>query len=339
MKAAAALLVAAALAGCSRASETLHVFNWDDYFAPDTLSRFEREAGCRVTLDTYESGQDLLAKLVAGGEGYDVCFPSDEILPALLDKGLLLELDLGRIPNAKHLSPERLGLPFDPTNAYTLPYFWGTTGIAYNREKVNSAPASWNDLWNEAHGRRVSILDDAREAIGAALRADGRSANEADPAALRQAQERLLRQKPLLLGYDSAPKERLISGEVWIAQCFSGDAIQARSAGAAIDYVVPREGASLWIDSMAIPKGARRADLAHRFIDYLLRPDVSAAIADHVGYANPNDAARALTRKEILEDPIVYPPPAVLERCEWLRPLPPAEKQRVEDLWAEVKLR
>jgi spermidine/putrescine-binding protein len=332
------LFAALVFSACSGKTEELHVFNWDDYFAPDTLSTFEEEVGCRVTYDKYASDQDLMAKLLAGGSGYDVCFPSDEMVPALIEKGLLEPLDLTKLNNWGNVAPDRLGLGFDKDNRYTLPYLWGTTGIAYNLDKVTPPPSSWKDLWNAAWRGRVSILDDAREALGAALRAIGKSVNESDVGLLQAAREKLVELKPRLLGFDSAPKEKLIAGDVWIAQCFSGDAIQARNAGARIGYVIPAEGGTLWIDNMAIPKGASNPDLAHRFIDYLLRAEVSARIAGAVGYASANAASREFTNQEVLEDPIAYPPPEELRRCEVLRPLAAELKVRIEDLWAEVKL-
>lgn len=330
-----AVLLAAA---CGDSRPVLHVFNWADYFAPDTLETFERETGARVVLDTYGSGQDLVTRLQAGGGAYDVCFPSDEVLPALIGKGLLRRIDHARIPNKRNLRKDRLGLPADPENAFSIPYFSGTTGIAWNRDKLSRAPASWNDLWDPAHAGRVSILDDAREALGAALRADGAGVNETDPGKLRRARDRLLALKPNLHSCDSSPREKLVAGDLWIAQCFSGDAVQAME-GAPIDYVVPREGGTLWVDSMAIPASARNVALAHRFIDYILRADVAAKLAEAVGYGSPNEAAVPLMSERVRGNPIVLPPADVLSRCELLGRLGDAEKKLIDDLWTEVKLR
>jgi len=334
-----AILALAVLGGCGPSAPELHVLTWPNYFAKDTIQAFEKGAGCRVVLDYMESSESLRAKLAGGGSGYDVVFPSDEAVPALVAQGLLEKLDRAKLPGFGNILPPFRGLPFDPENAYSIPYMWGTTGIAYLKDKVNPPPDSWEALWDPKLVNQMTMLDDGREVFAAALRvtgADLRAPSSLE--AIRKAEEKLLERKPK--AYDSSPKAMLMEGDCWIAQCYNVDALQtAAELGGKVGYVVPREGGTLWIDSLCIPRGAPRPDLAHRFIDYLLRPEVSAAITNEILSANPNGAARKLIRKEVLENPLVFPPEEVLRRCAALPVLSPESKKALDAAWARLKAR
>jgi spermidine/putrescine transport system substrate-binding protein len=334
-----ALLFALA-AGCSPSKPELHVFNWADYFAQDTLKNFEKEFDCKVVPDYFESAETLRARLDGGKSGFDVVFPSDEVMRTFIAKGLLEKLDPAKLPNVKNLSPKFLGLDYDPKNEYSVPYMWGTTGIAYNKAKVSPAPDSWTALWDPKHAGNVSILEDAREAFAAAIWADGGSVHPLTAPAIEKARAKLIAAK--VKAYDGQPKDRLIKGEVWIAQCYSGDAIQAandmaKAKTGEIGYVIPKEGGTIWVDNICIPKGAPNKDLAHKFIDYLLRPDVSAAIAGEVSYADPNEAAQKLIKKDVLDNRAANPTEADLKRCSLFKELDPATKKTLDDAWAQVK--
>jgi spermidine/putrescine transport system substrate-binding protein len=326
------------LAGCSDNRPELHVFNWADYFAPDTVKNFEKEAGCRVVLDYFESAESLRARLDGGRSGFDVVFPSDEVMRAFIAKGLIEKIDPAKLPNLKNVAAKFRGLDYDPKNEYSVPYMWGTTGIAYNKSKVSPAPDSWAALWDEKVAGHVTILDDPREAFAAAMWAEGNSPFSPGEDAIEKAKKKLITAK--VKAFDGQPKTRLIKGEAWIAQCYSGDALQAaaeKSRAADIGYVIPKEGGTIWVDSLCIPKGAPNRELAHKFIDYILRPDVSAAISNAVGYANPNEAALKLASKEALEDPVANPPAEELKRCSLLKELEPGIKKKLDDAWAQVK--
>lgn len=326
------------LSGCSDGRPELHVFNWADYFAPDTAKNFEKEAGCRVVLDYFESAESLRARLGGGRSGFDVVFPSDEVMRAFIAKGLIEKLDPAKLPNLKNLAPKFRGLDYDPKNEYSVPYMWGTTGIAFNKTKINPPPDSWAALWDEKVAGHVTLLDDPREAFAAAMWAEGGSPLSPDEGSVEKAKKKLIRAK--VKAYDGQPKVRLIKGEAWIAQCYSGDALQAaaeKSRSADIGYVIPKEGGTIWVDNLCIPRGAPNRELAHQFIDYILRPDVSAAISNAVGYANPNEAALKLVGKEVLEDPVANPSTEVLKRCSLLKELEPELKKKLDDAWAQVK--
>lgn len=327
------------LAGCGPSAPELHVLTWPNYFAKDTIAAFEKETGCRVVVDYMESSETLKTKLAGGRSGYDVVFPSDEVVPLLIAQGALDPLDHSKIPNLKNIQARFRGLSYDPSNACSVPYMWGTTGIAFLREKVRPAPESWEALWDPRYVKQMTMLDDGREVFAAALRITGADLRTAPSAeAVERAKKKLLERKPK--AYDSSPKAMLVNGDCWIGQCYSGDALQAgEELGGKVGYVVPKEGGTLWIDNLCIARGAPRRELAHRFIDYLLRPEVSAAITNETRFPNPNEAARKHIRREVLEDPQVFPPEEVLRRCAPLPVLPPAIKKAIDDAWAEVKAR
>ena len=338
MKKLLALAVLVLCSSCSKPKPQLHVFNWADYFAADTISAFEKEFDCRVVLDYFESSETLRARLEGGRSGFDVVFPSDEVMLTFIAKGLVEKIDPAKIPNLSNLSPKFRGLDYDPKNDYSVPYMWGTTGIAYNKEKVPVPPDSWAALWDPKLANRVTLLDDAREALVAAVWSEGGNPVALTPEAIEKGKAKLAAAK--VLAYDGQPKRRLITGETWMAQCYNGDALQAASAkerAADIGFVIPKEGGTIWVDNLCIPKGAPNRELAHKFIDYLLRPAVSAAISNEVNFANPNDAARKLIKKEVLEDRMANPTEEDLKRCSLLKELAPELKKKLDDAWAQVK--
>lgn len=326
-----AALAAGLSAGCSSTRPELFVYTWADYLAPDTASTFETEAGVRVTVRHFESGAEMRAALTGGRSGFDVVVASDEDVAVLSRAGLLEPLDPALLPNLKNLH-ER----FRGGTAIAVPYMWGTTGIAVNSEKIPAPVDSWAALWDPKH-KPMSMLEDGPEAFAAAMRLDGASILKADDAAIAKAKERLVAQKAHLLPYTSQPREDLVKGTNWLAQCFSGDALQAAQENPAIRFIRPREGATVWVDHLVIPKGVKDRKLAHDFLNYILRAEVSAKIANHVRYANCNEAARAHTDAGVLNNPIAYPPEEELKRCERFQDLDPEVRRKVEDAWAEVR--
>jgi spermidine/putrescine-binding protein len=323
------------LAGCSKPEgPVLRVLTWEGYFAKDTIPSFEKAAGCRVAVDYIESSETLRTKLSGGTSGYDVVVPSDEVVGEMIAQGLFEKLDRSKLPGFANLAPEYTGLPYDPKNEHSVPYMWGTTGIAWNKEKIKDAPDSWAALWDARWANRASMLDDGREVFRAAMRLDGSADFTAD--AIGKAAKRFESWRPV--AWESSPKALLIQGDVWIAQCFSGDALQAaEELEGKIGYVIPKEGGTLWIDNLCIAKGTRQAELAHRFIDHLLKPEVSAAITNELRFMNPNAAALKLVSKEILDDPLANPPADVKKRLALLPSLPADRKKLLDEAWAKVK--
>jgi spermidine/putrescine-binding protein len=326
-----------------KAPRELHIFIWANYIDPEVYQLFEKEFGVKVIEENFDSNETLRNKLQAGVTGYDIIVPSDYTVEILIRQGLLAELDLQKIPNFENISPRFRNLYYDPQNRYSIAYLWGTTGIGYNAQKIETAPTSWAEIFEpsrlERYKNRVSMLDDPRETIGAALKYLGYSINSTDPEILEAAKEILLVQKPYLARYDSETYDDfLLSGDLLIAHGWSGEFARARTENPHIRYVIPQEGGVIWADNLAIPKGAKNRDVAHLFIDFLLRPQISARIVNFLRYPSANEAARRSISPEILTDPAIYPPEEILEKLEWIRDVGEA-LALYERVWDEVKNR
>ena len=323
----------------SATDKTVNVLVFSEYLPQDVLDDFRKETGVEPKVGTFESNEELLGKLRGGAADYDVVSPSDYMVRRLAALKLLRPLDRAKLPALANLDPEMLGRSFDPQNAYSVPLFWGTTGIGYNKKKVAGSVDSWAVLFDPKHKGQVLMLNDPRELLAAALRKDGKDPNTRDPAAITAAVDALRAQKDLVKVYDSdAFFEKLAAGDVALAQGFNGQFAKVIADKAdELAYVIPKEGATLWIDNLAIPAKARRADNAHKLIDYLNRPAVAARVANFAAYATPNKAARPLVKRELLENPTIYPPAEVLKRCATMEDLGEPNKL-VDQLMTEFKL-
>ena len=297
----------------------LNIFNWDTYVAPDTISGFEAASGLRVRYDLFASNDELFAKLRAGNPGYDVIFPSNNYAARLAEAGLLEPLDHGRIPNIANLEPEFMAVEFDPGRRFSLPYFWGTTGIGYRQSRVDR-PSSWAALFtDDTHAGRIALLTET-DSLYAALRYLGFSINTTDPAEIDQAADLLIAAKPRIRTFaPDTGQDLLISGEVDLCLEYNGDILQVMDEDDDLAYVVPDEGTGRWEDTMCIPLGAPNPEGAHAFIDYIYQPEVHAAIAEYIRYALPNRAAKALIPEEDLSNEAIYPPAEVMARSEVAR--------------------
>ncbi len=309
----------------------LHIYNWSDYIGPDTIGQFEEETGVTVTYDTYESNEELVGKLLAGGAAYDLCVPTSYVLPLLAAKGVLAPLDRARLPNFRNVAPLFLDPAVDPGNRFGVPYQWGVTGIAYLRSQVTE-PASWGVFLDGTVSGRKTMMDDGREVLGAMLRHRGHSLNSTDAAELAQARADAVTAKGQLAAFVSAPvKGQLVAGDVCLAQLWNGDTRQAQAENPDIGFVVPREGSLIWADYVVMLAGCRHPHAAHAFLDFILRPDVGAGISDATGYGTANAAAA-----ERLRNPVPYPTAEELARLEYQVDLGPATALW-DRLWTEVK--
>lgn len=326
-----------ALVGPAAAPErVLNVFIWSGYLPPETVKAFEAREHVRVNLDLYDSLEALLAKLQAGNAGYDVVCPSNYAVEILLAQNLLLPLDHSALPHLKNLDPAYLDRDFDPGNRHSVPYFAGSCGIGYRKSRVGAVD-SWASLWDPRWRGRVLMLDDARETLGAALKRRGHSVNTLEEPLLREAQQLLLLQKPLVRAYDSANfKDALLAGDVWLAQGWNGDLARALALDPDLAYVVPKEGSTGFIDSLAIPRDALHPRLAHAFLDYVMEADVAARICAAMRYTSPNRAALALLPRAVRENPAIFPDAATRDRAELLRDIGGATVL-YDRLWTEVK--
>jgi len=317
----------------------LNLYIWSNYIAPETLAKFEQRHAVTVNVDLYDSNEALLAKLQAGNAGYDVIVPSDYSVQILTAQGLLQPLDHTALPNLRHIDPSFLDRPYDRGNRFSVPYFWGTTGIGYRQSRVAGPIDSWHALWDPRYRGRVLMLDDAREAFLAALKRRGHSLNTTDEVTLLAARDDLAAQRPLVRVYNSTNFEDvLLSGDVWVAQGWNGQFARAMEQDPDIAYVIPKEGSELFIDNLAIPVGARHPALAHRFLDFTMEPEIAAEICRTMRYSSPNRSAWPLLPETIRRNPAIFPPADVLARLELVRDLGEATVL-YDRLWTEVKSR
>lgn len=339
MKPIAVVLLAAALAaGCAKQRNVLNLYIWSEYIPDDVLEEFTARTGIKVRYDTYDSNEVLLEKLQSGVAQYDLVVPSDYMVQILIAEGLLRELDRSRITTWTNIDPRFLNQPFDPDNRYSMPYFWGTTGLGFNRQKFPNGVDSWSVLFDPANAGRILMLDDMREVFAVALKYMGYSVNETDPAVLRRAADLLKEQRKLVKTYNSGDFHNILAaGDVDLAHGYNGQlaAVVAKDP-ARLGYVVPREGAVIWMDSMCIPAKAQNVDNAYAFLSFIMEPEINARIVNKMHYASANKAAKPLLEPSILHDPAIYPPEEVLERCEFLRDLGETAVL-LDTLWTEIK--
>lgn len=310
----------------------LSLYLWSDYLADTTVPEFEREFGVRVTVDTYESNEEMAAKLIAGASGYDVVLPSSYLFPLFHANRLALPLNRKYLGNWSNVAPLFVNPSWDPGNRISVPWAWGTTGIAYRRDLVDAPPTSWAVFHDARYRGKMTMLDDYRDVIGSFLKFRGRSLNSVDPSELEQAKADALAAKPNLKAYLSGPvKSQLIAGDVVIAQLWNGDASQAIAEQPEIGFVVPEEGSMIFADALVVLANAPHKRAAHEFLNYILRPEVAAAISDKTGYGSANHAAVPLTRAKV-----PYPTEADLARLEYQTDLG-GGAELWDRIWTEIK--
>lgn len=340
-----AVLVVLSLLGCgqeeagqSAEARQVNVYIWTNYLPQEVVDEFQKRTGIRVNVDTYDSNEAILEKLQSGVADYDIVVPSDYMMKILIPEELVREIDHARLPNMKHLDPRFLNQAYDLGNRHSVPYLWGTTGIGYDKQKARAPVDSWRALFDPRYAGRILMLDDPREVFGAALRIMGRSINEKDPAVLRQAADMLKKQKPLVRTYNSSDFANLLAaGDVDVAQGFNGEMAEVvANAPGRLAYVIPKEGGTLWIDNATMPKTARNVDAAYQFLNFLMEPEMAAKIVNGVHYAGANRAALPLIDGKIRNDPAIYPPQEVLDRCELIEDLGETT-QLIDELWTEIK--
>jgi len=352
-----ALLLTATLAAAQE-EKRLNIYNWSDYIAPDTVAKFEDATGIKTNYDVYDSNEVLEAKLSAGHSGYDLVVPSAApYLARQSAAGIYRKIDKAALKNYGNLDPQLLAAAAnaDAGNQYGVPYLWGTTGFGYNIAKVKAAlgegaPVGSSALvFDPANAKKlaacgISLLDSAQELVPAALTYLGRDPLSRDPVDLDRAVAALQAIRPYIRKFHSSEYiNDLANGDLCLSWGYSGDVIQARNRaqdaknGIEIAYTIPKEGAMIWIDMMAIPADAPHPQNALRFIDFILRPEVAAAISNAVGYANPNKAATGLVDASVAGDPSIYPPPEVRARLFFDRPVTAQYERLRTRAWTRIK--
>lgn len=301
------------------ADEELYFYNWSEYIPASVLEAFTKETGIKVIYSTYESNETMYAKLKTYGSGYDLVVPSTYYVAKMRDEKMLKQIDKSKLSHFKDLDPNFLNKPFDPSNDYSIPYIWGATGIGVNSDLVNTKEITgWSDFWDSKWQGQLMMMDDAREFFHIALRKLGYSANTENPDEIKAAYEELKKLMPNVLVFNSDyPANPYMAGETSLGMLWNGSAYMARQEGAPIDIVWPKEGAIFWMDSLAIPAGAKNVDAAHKMIDFLLKPENAAKVALEIGYPTPVATAKEKLPKTFVDDPSIYPPQAVMDAGEW----------------------
>jgi spermidine/putrescine transport system substrate-binding protein len=323
--------------GCMRdARPRLNVFNWSSYVGADTIPNFEHEFGVHVRYAVYESNEEMLARVMSGNSGWDVVFPTSYLIEPMRSFELVAQLDHARLPNLHHLDTVFRKPAWDADLRWGVPYMWNATGICYT-DKAGDI-AAWEDLWQPELQGRITMLDDPVDVFGACLKKLGYSINTRLPEELRAAQKEAIEQKELLRAYINAEvRDQLVAGDVLAAQLWSTTAQQAIDEAQGLHFAYPGEGFALYPDVAVVLRESRRKELAHEFLDYLLRPEVAAGVVLGARTACANGSARKLLPDAIRNNPTLYPPEDVMSRGEWALASTP-EVQRLRDrLWTEIK--
>lgn len=337
---------AASGASAAKSGETINVYNWGEYISNgvdgslDVNKEFTKRTGIQVNYTTFESNENLYAKLVSGGANYDVIIPSDYMISKLIAEGMLEKLDFRNIPNFEYIDKQFQNPVYDPKNEYSVPYTWGVVGIFYNKKYVKEKVDSWKILWDEKYAGKILMFDNPRDAFGIAQKILGYSYNSTDPAQWEEAAMLLKRQKPLVQAYVMDQIfDKMSSGDAWLAPYYAGDAATLVEDNPDIGFAIPeKEGTNFFVDAVCIPKGSRHKAAAEAYINFLCDPEIAAANVDYIGYSTPESAAKKLLPKEVVGNPIFYPDQKILDRSEIFTNLPDDTNRLLDTLWAEVKM-
>lgn len=306
-------------ATAAHGAEKVYVYNWTEYLPTAVLEQFTKETGIEVVYSTYDSNETMYAKLkLVDKDGYDVAFPSTYYVSRMGNEGMLLPLDHSLLPNMQDIDPSLLDKPYDKGNTYSIPYMWGSTGIAVNSETVADEITAWQDLWNPKFKGQLLLQDDMREVFHMALRIKGYSSNSRDPQEIEEAYTLLKELMPNVLLFNSdSPRLPYLAGEVSIGMIWNGELYMALEENPAMRYVYPKEGANFWVDSFVIPKQARNVKNAHTFINFMLRPDVAKICVEENGYASPVKSVLPLLDEAIRTSATIFPPAEIVAAGEF----------------------
>jgi spermidine/putrescine transport system substrate-binding protein len=348
---AAAALVAILVTAPAPAKDQLHLYNWNNYIAPETVKRFEESCKCEVVQTYYSDNEELLAKLAAGAKGYDILVPTSNAVQSLIKGGQLKPIDKALLPNLKNINAAYLNTAFDPGNKYSVPYAMSLTVIGYNDQKIKELGVptdTWAVIFDprylEKLKGRVTVLDSSGELFAAALKYLGYSANDVDPKHWDEAAALIKKAKPYWAAFNASSYiKELTVGNIWLVHGYSNDIFQAnldaQAAGRPFHILhgMPKEGAVLAVDNMVIHKSAPRTDLALKFMNFMLEGKNSAELTNLIGSGNPNSEAMQYIKPDILKNPVIFPDKAVIPKLEQLQDLTVAQRRLRSKLWTEIK--
>ena len=327
--------------GVTGGDNQLIVYNWCEYLDPDVIPMFEKETGIQVVYEEYETNEIMYPKVQSGAIAYDVVCPSDYMIQRMIETNLLAKINFDNIPNIKYIGDTYLeqSRQFDPDNLYSVPYCWGTVGILYNKTMVDEPVNSWSILWDPKYKDNILMQDSVRDAFGVTLKYLGYSLNSTDLDELTEAKNLLIEQKPLVQAYViDQVRDKMIGNEAALGVIYSGDAIYSHKENPNLEYVIPKEGSNIWIDSWVIPKNAEHKENAEKFINFLCRPDIALMNFEYITYSTPNEAARELIEDEsIRNSEIAFPDLSKYDNLETFQYLGTEADQVYVDLWNKVK--
>ncbi len=326
--------------GAGAQKREMNIFNWSEYIDPQMLKDFEKKENVKINYSLYESNEDLLAKLETGSK-YDLVFPGQYILPVMARKGLLQPLDKKQLPNFKNLSKKFVNPSYDPDNKYSIAYQWGTVVVVYNKKKVPKPEQSWSLLFDPKKQQgNFLMMDSTREMLGPVMKFLGASLNTTDTPTLKKALATMSDAKKRSLGFDGGVGvlNKVSGGQANYGVAYNGDCLKRQSEDPNIGFFVPKEGGPIFVDSMAIPAGAKSPDLAHKFINYILDAKIGAHLSNYNRYATPNEAAKPFINAKDAKNPGVYPPANVMDKVEFIVDL--GDNNKLYDaLWTKIKAR
>ncbi len=319
----------------------LDIYTWAGYTDDDLLKRFSRETGIQVRAGVFGSNEEMLNKIQASGGGdYSIIYPSDYVVSKMVEKGLLAELDHSRLTGLENLFPRFQNPTADPGLRYSVPMAWGTTCLIYNAEKLKIPPEDWSYLWEHKPelSKRITLLDDVREVMGATLKMLGYSYNSTDPAQLKQAYEKLVELKPAIASFTSdAWQNQILSGDLLLAMCYTSDANKVIAENNQLQYVIPRSGSSVWMDTLAIPKTARNPSGAYTWINFMLQPDVAAQVCQRLSFATPNQVAFNQLPSPFRNNIGLFPPDSLVQKCESIAQIGKSADDIYDNYWTRLR--
>lgn len=317
----------------------LNFYNWDTYIGENTLADFNAATGIEVKMDLFADNDELFAKLKGGNPGYDVIVPTNDMLERMIKASMVIPLDHAKIPNMANIDKNFLEAAFDPGRKYSLPYMWGTLGIGYRKSKIEGEVDSWNlILDSDKYSGKISLLGDAQNVIGPALKYLGYSYNSTNAEELKKAEDLLIAQKKHVKVFaDDNGQDLLASGEVDICQEWNGDIVQVMAEDEDLNYIVPKEGSLLWQDTLAIPAGAPHPENAHAFLNFIFDAEAGKHIAETIQFATANAAARNLANDEYKSNPAIFPPDGIIAKCEPALYLGEEATKVRDEIWTRIQ--
>ena len=328
--------------GCSNKkeyTEEINFFNYGENIDDETIKEFEEKYNIKVNMETFDEMEAMYQKVKSGAGKYDVILVSDALLPRMIDQKLVQEINKEKIPNISQMDEEYLNLEIDPDNKYSVPYMFGTVGLIYNKDVVKEDVDSWDILWDEKYKDKIFMFDTYRDTIGVALKKLGYSLNSTDPAEIEEAKQLLLEQRKTvnpIYGVDNGTT-MIPAGETDINMIWSGEGLNLQAEYPNLVYVVPKEGANFWIDSLCIPSNAKNVEGAEKFINFVSDKESALRIADEIGYTTPNKEARAEQPEEVRNNPNAYMPAEIMNRCEIYTDFPLDVKKIYDKAWIQIK--